>query len=141
MIEAGGELLDLGGFAVGADAAKDEDGAGAGVGEEEIAIGRGADEARHGEGSAAESHVLLVVGALHGSGVAAGVERDLEAGRRDGPGVGRARDDVRGVVDGLVGLGLGKVGESDLAADAGLLLVPVGEGGLAGEDGARLREE
>ena len=35
------------GFAVGADAAQDEDRAGAGVGEEEIAVGRGADEARH----------------------------------------------------------------------------------------------
>ena len=42
---------------------------------------------------AAAGHVLDVVGTLHGRGVAAGVERDLEAGRRDGPGVGRARDD------------------------------------------------
>ena len=58
MVEAGGELLDLRGLAVGADAAKDKDGAGAGVGEEEIAIGCGADEARHGEGSAAEGACL-----------------------------------------------------------------------------------
>ena len=35
--------------------------------------------------------------------------------------------------DSLVRLGLGQVGESDLAANAGLLLVPVGEGGLAGD--------
>ncbi len=42
MVEAGGEGLDLRGFAIGADAAKDDDRAGAGVGEEEIAVGRGA---------------------------------------------------------------------------------------------------
>jgi hypothetical protein len=49
MVQAGGELFDLGGFAIGAYAAKDEDGSSAGVGEEEIAVGRGADEARHGK--------------------------------------------------------------------------------------------
>ena len=76
---------------------------------------------------------LLVVRSLHGGGVAAGVERDFEAGGGDGPRVGGARDDVRCVVDRLVGLGLGQVGQSDLAADAGLLLVPVGECGLAGD--------
>ena len=37
------------------------------------------------------------------------------------------------VVDGLVGLGSGQIGESDLAADARLLLVPVGERGLTGD--------
>jgi hypothetical protein len=41
---------------------------------------------------------------------------------------------VRCVVDGLVGLGLGKVGESDLAVDARLLLIPVSEGGLPCDD-------
>ncbi len=128
MVQAGGELLDLRGFAVGADAAKNEDGAGAGVGQKEIAVGGGADEARHGEGPAAELHVLLVVGTLHGGCVAAGIERDFEAGGGDGPRIGRARDDVRRVVDGLVGLGRGEVGEGDLAANAGLLLIPVGEG-------------
>jgi len=83
--------------------------------------------------AAIERHDLFVVGTLHGGGVAAGVEGDFEAVGGDGPGAGRAGNDVRCVVDGLVGLGLGKVGESDLAADAGLLLIPVGEGGLAGD--------
>jgi hypothetical protein len=41
---------------------------------------------------------------------------------------------VRGVVDGLVGLGLGKVGESDLAAHARLFLIPVSESGLPCDD-------
>jgi hypothetical protein len=40
---------------------------------------------------------------------------------------------MRGIVDGLAGLGLGKVGESDLAADAGLLLIPVSESSLTGD--------
>ena len=61
-----------------------------------------------GEGAAAARHVLDVVGALHGGGVAAGVERDLEARRRDGPCIGGARDDMRRVVDRLLGLGLGR---------------------------------
>jgi hypothetical protein len=105
----------------------------AGVGEEEIAVGRGADEARHGEGAAAERHHLLVVRTLHGSGVAAGIEGDFEAGGRDGPCIGGTRNHMRRVVDGLIGLGLGQVGERDLAADAGLLLVPIGECGLTGD--------
>jgi hypothetical protein len=45
-------------------------------------------------------------------------------------------NNLRLVLDRLIGVGLGQVGEGDLVADAGLLLVPVGEGGLAGEDGA-----
>ena len=67
MIEAGGEFLDLRGFAVRANATKDEDGSSAGIGEEKIAIGRGADEARHGECSPAQFHHFLVVRTLHGS--------------------------------------------------------------------------
>ena len=132
MVEAGGELLDLSGFAVGAYAAKDKDGAGAGVSEKEIAVGCGADEARHGEGAAAQLHVFLIVGTLHGDGVAAGVERDFEAVGSDGPRVGRARDDMRCVVHRLVRLGRGKVGESDLAENARLLLIPIGERVRAG---------
>ena len=95
VVEAGGELFDLSGFAVGSDAAKNKEDAGAGVGEKEIAVGRGPDEARHGKCAAAARHVLLVVGALHGGGVAAGIERDLEAGRRDRPRIGGARDEMR----------------------------------------------
>ncbi len=37
------------------------------------------------------------------------------------------------VIDGLVGLGLWEVGNGDLAEDTGLLLVPIGECGLAGD--------
>src|SRR5258708_33798487 len=40
VIEAGSELFNLRGFAVGAYAAKDEDGAGAGVSEKKVAVGR-----------------------------------------------------------------------------------------------------
>ena len=127
--------FDGGRVAVRRDAAQDEEDSGAGVGEEEVAVGRGADEARHGERAAARRHVLYVVGALHGGVVAAGVEGDLEAAGRDGPCTCGARDDVRLVVDGLVGVGLGQVSKGDLVADAGGLLVPVGEGGLAGEEG------
>ena len=133
MIEAGGELLDLCGLAVGADAAKNEDSSGAGIGEEEIAVGCGADEARHGERAAAESHHLLVVRSLHRSSVSAGIEGDFEASGRDRPCVGGAGNHVRRVVDGLFGLGFGEVGESDLAVHAGLLLIPIGECGLAGD--------
>jgi hypothetical protein len=80
--------------------------------------------------------VLGGLGALEGAVVAAGVEGDLEAGRRDGPGVRGPGNDAGLVADGLLGFGLGQVGDGDLVAYAGLLLVPVGEGGLAGENGA-----
>jgi hypothetical protein len=66
MVKAGCEFLDLRGFAIGANAAKEEDRSGAGVREEKIAVGRRADEARHAECSPAESHRLLVVCPLHG---------------------------------------------------------------------------
>ena len=133
MVQAGRELFDLRGLSVGAYAAKDEDRSGSGIGKKKIAIGSGADEARHGESAAAEGHEFLVVRSLHGSGVAACIERDFEAGRSDGPCVGRARDHVRRVVHRLRGIGLGQVGESDLAANAGLLLAPIGECSLAGD--------
>ncbi len=68
VVEAGGEFFDGGGFAVGGDAAEDEDGAGAGVGEEEIAVGGGGDEAGLGEGAVGELHVLAGGGALEGRG-------------------------------------------------------------------------
>ena len=60
MIKAGGELLDLSSPAVGSHAAKDKENACTGVGEEEIAVGRGADQARHGKCAVAERHLLLV---------------------------------------------------------------------------------
>ena len=115
LVEAGGEDGDLLRFAVGVDAAEDLDLAGLAFGEEEVAVGREADEARVVE--------------------AGGVELDLEAFGRDGPGVGGAGNDVGAVVDGLIGRGLGQVGDGEMAAGAGGFVSRVSEGGLAGEDG------
>ncbi len=133
VVEASGEFLDGGGAAVGSDAAEDEDGAGAGVGQEEVAVGGSGDEARLGERAAAEFHVLGGVFALEGRGVTAGVEGDAEARGGDGEGVDGAGDYVGPVVDGFRGVGCREVGGGDFVADAGVLLVPVGECGLAGE--------
>ena len=133
VVKPSGELLNLSSLAVGAYATKHEQRAGARVGEEQVAVGRGADEARHGESATAERHVLFVVGALHGGGVAAGIERDFEAGRCDGPCVGGAGNYVGRIVDCLIGVGFGEVGERDLAANARLLLIPVSESGLTGD--------
>ena len=68
---------------------------------------------------AAAASCARVVGALQGRVVAAGVERDFEAGGRDGPRVRGARDDAWLVVRGFSRVGLGQVGERDLVADAG----------------------
>jgi hypothetical protein len=73
-------------------------------------------------------------GALEGSGVAAGVERDVKASGSDRPGVDGAWDEMRGVVEGLGGVGRRQVGDGDLVANAGMLLVPVRISGLAGKD-------
>src|ERR1039457_3565715 len=73
VIESGGELLYLRSLSIGGNAAKGEDDAGAGVGQEEVAIRCGSDQARHGKSPATESHDLLVVRALHGRCVATGV--------------------------------------------------------------------
>ena len=107
-------------LAVGVDAAKDSDLAGVAFGEEEIAIGRDADEARIVE--------------------AGGVELDLESLGRDGPGVGGARNDGGAVVDGLLGRGRGQIGDGEVAARAGGLVSasvkaawPVRTGGLVEE--------
>src|SRR5271168_4557971 len=122
-------------LACGGDAAEDDDGARLRVGYEEVAVGRGVDDARHDEGAGGlDGELLHVIGALHGpGGVATGVELDLEAGGREGPGAIGPGDDGGAVVDGLGGLGLGQIGDGDLAADAGLLLVVAGEGGFAGD--------
>lgn len=66
VIKAGGELLDLSGLAVRSHAAKNKESSCTGVGKKEIAVRRGADQARHGKSSLAERHLLLVVSALHG---------------------------------------------------------------------------
>ena len=112
---------------------QDDDLAGTGVGEEEIAIRGKADQAWLSKGATAAGHVLHIVGALHGGSVAAGVKCHLEAGRGDGPCVRRSRDDMGAVVGGFRRPGLGEVGDGDLAADTGLLLVVAGECGLAGD--------
>src|SRR5580658_3723971 len=87
VIEAGSELFNLRGFAVGAYAAKDEDGAGAGVSEKEIAVGSHPEQAGHRKCAPAQLHVLLVVSTLHGSGIASGVKRHLEACWSNRPGI------------------------------------------------------
>ena len=138
VVEAGGELFDMGGLAVGANATQDEEDTGAGVGQEEISVGRGADEARHGEGARGAGHVFRSVSTLERSVVTTRVEGHLEAGRSDGPRVCRARDDAGSIVDGLLRVWLRQVGNGNLVADSGLLLVPVREGGLASEQGGRL---
>ena len=91
-------------LAVRVDAAEDLDLAGFAFGEEEVAVGRGAHEARIVE--------------------AGGVELDLEALGRDGPGVGGAGNHVGAVVDGLLGRRRGQVGDGEMAADAGGLRGP-----------------
>ena len=122
------------GFAVGAYAAKDEDGAGAGVSEKEIAVGRCPEQARHRECATTQLHVLLVVSTLHGSSIASGVKRHLEARRSNRPGVIRAWNQMRSIVDSFLGLGLRQVGDRDLATGTRLLLIPIGEGSLTGGD-------
>src|ERR1019366_6290133 len=143
MVQPSRELLYLGGFAFGAFAAKHEQSAGAGVAKKEIAIGSGADETRHRECTAAENHHLFVVRPLHGGGVAAGIQSDSEAGRRDRPSVSGTWDNMGRVVDCLLGLGLGEVCKGDLAANAGLLLVPIGECSPTGDGllGRKCRRE
>ncbi len=45
-----------------------------------------------------------------------------------------AGNDGGPVVDGLVGHGLGQIGNGEMAANAGSFVSSVGEGGLAGEN-------
>ncbi len=112
--DAGRESRDCLRLAVGADAAQDHDLVAMRVSEEEIAVGSGADEAR-----------LLEVSGC--------VELDLEAGGSLGPCAIGPRDEIRAVIDRLGFPGLGQVGDGDLAADAGMLLGVVGEGGWSGD--------
>ncbi len=85
MVQAGCELFDPRCFAVRAYAAKKEDRSSAGVGEEEIAIRRGPDEAQHGERAAAGGHDLLVISPLHRGRVAVGMKCNFETRRHDRP--------------------------------------------------------
>ncbi len=79
-------------------------------------------------------HVAVTFGLLGflGSASRAGVEFRHASG---------AGDDVGAVADGFGGVGLREVGEGDLVADAGMLVGPVGEGGLAGEERLLLLRE
>jgi len=99
VIEAAGEGFSAGGVAVGRLAAQDDDFAGGAVGDEEVAVGRGADQTRLLESLSVDLH--------------------LEARRRDGPcavGTGNQRG---AVVDRLVGMGFGQVGDGQLARTPG----------------------
>ncbi len=120
-VEAVGEGRDRLRLAIRADAAQNPDLVAVRVRQEDVAVGRGAHQTRLAEALRIHLH--------------------LEAFGRDGPCTLGPRNHAGTVVDRLIGLRLGKVGHSDLAADAGMLLGVVGEGGLAGKDGARLREE
>src|ERR1035437_1760692 len=136
MVEAGGKLFYGSGLAVSASAAQHVDDAGLRVGKEEVAVGRGANQAWHDKcAGGGQVRFAPVFRTLHRRRVAARVERDLETSRGNRPCVGRAGDHLWPVVDRLGGIGLGKVGERDLVADARSLLAPVGECGLAGEGG------
>ena len=100
------------------DAAENLDFACGALGEEEVAVGREANEAR-----------IVETG---------GVELDFEALGRDGPGIVGAGNDGGAVIDGLVGRGIGQIGDGEMAADAWSFVRCVGKRGLAGENG-RLR--
>ena len=139
MIQPSGELRYLCCLAIGPDATEYEQSAGTGIGEEEIAIGGRADEAWHGKSAAAEGHHLLVICSLHRGRVSAGIESDPEARRREWPRVDRTWDNVGRVVHCLFRIGLGQVSEGYLAPNAGMLLVPICECGLA-SDGLLSRE-
>ncbi len=97
------------------DAAQDLDVSALALGEEEVAVGRGADEARVVE--------------------SAGVEIDFEARGRLGPGIRRTRNHLWSVVDGFIRIGFGQIGDGELVTIAGSLLGVVGEGCLPGENG------
>ena len=115
LMEVGGKDRDLLRFAIGIDAAEDLDFAGGAFSEEEIAVGGEADEAR-----------VIEIG---------GVELDLKTFGRDGPRIRGSGNDVGAVVDGLIGHGLGQVGECKMAARSGRFVSRVSECGLTGEDG------
>src|SRR5207302_432330 len=78
--------------------------------------------------------LFLIFGTLQGSSrVSACIELDSEAGWGDGPGARGPLDESGTVVYRFRWVWLGQVCDGDLAADAGLLLCVVSEGGLAGD--------
>ncbi len=117
----GGEGRDLLRLAIGSDAAQDHDLVAMRVGQEDIAVGCRAHQPRLPEALRVHLHFESFGG---------------HRPRTLGP-----RNNTRAVVHRLIRLRLRQVGESDLAAYAGMLLRVIGEGGLAGDDGARLRDQ
>jgi hypothetical protein len=102
-------------LAVGAHTAEDHDLAGIALCQEEIAVGRCADEA----------------GILQ----AGGVKLHLEAFGGDGPRIVGSWNHRGAVVHGLIGSRGGQVGDRQVAADAGSLVSGVGECRLASKNG------
>jgi hypothetical protein len=94
-------------LAVGGDAAKDPDYAGSALGQKDVAVGSGAQLARVVE--------------------TRGVQLDLEARGRLGPGVCRAWRHRRSVVYGLLRIGRGKIGCSQMTPDSGRLMGRIGK--------------
>ena len=107
LFEAGGKNGNLVGFAGTGNAAEDFDFAAAAFGEEEIAVRGGADQPR-------------VVEPF-------GVELDLKAVGRLGPGIRRALDELRGVARGFGGVRLGKILEGDFVDRARFFIAVVEE--------------
>ncbi len=115
LVQAIGEDGGLLGLAVGAHAAKHPDLARLALGQEDVAVGRGPQQA--------------------GIVEPGGIQVHLEALGRLRPGIRRARNDQGAVVDRLIGRGRRKIGHGQMAAYAGRLMGRVGKGSLAGEHG------
>ena len=124
---------DGGGLAGSSDPTQHQDGPRLRVRHEQIAIRRGADDARHHEcAGGGRVSLLLILGALHRSGrIAAGIEFDLESSRCDWPYAVRSFDENGPVVDRFVWIRLRRIGHVDLSSYTWLLLRIAGEGGLA----------
>ncbi len=119
LAQVGRENRDLSGLAVRAHATEDLDLAGGAFGQEQVAVGRRAQQAR-------------IVEVCR-------VKRHLEAFGRDGPGVGGPGNNGGTVVHRLLRRRARQVGHGQVAADAGRLVSRVGVGGLAGENGVLWR--
>jgi hypothetical protein len=134
VIEAGRVRADVGRLASSSDPAQHHDGSGLRIRHEQIAIRRCADDARHHEcAGSGRMSLLAILGALHrGRRIAAGVELDLESGRRDWPCALRSLDENRPVVDRFTRVRLRQIGHGNLSPHTWLLLRIAGERGLAG---------
>ena len=112
-VQAGGVDFVLGGAGGALGGAEDADAAGGGFGEDDVAVGGGAEEA--------------------GVAEVFGVALDGEAWGDVGEGALRGLDDGGGVAGGAGGVGGGEGVWGDVAGDAGGVGAPVAEGGGAGE--------